>query len=133
MLPGQRPLSGRHVLIVDDETDLAERLAAILSRRGGAQVRCAASLASARALLEQGLLPAVILLDHKLGDDIGTSLARWVRSQPTISAVKIVSFSAHPREVILETCRDQQLFDSILTKGDTSIDELLQQISALLA
>jgi CheY-like chemotaxis protein len=133
MLPERGHLSGQHVLIVDEEADLAERLAAILSRRGGARVRCAASLASARALLEQGLIPTVILLDHKLGDDIGTSLARWIRSQPTMSAVQIVSFSAHPRDVILETCHDQPLFDVILTKGDTSIEELLRQISAVLA
>lgn len=126
-----KQLSGRQVLIVEDEIDTGENIAMVLRRRGGAQTHLATSVSSARAALDQGPMPDILLLDHNLRGDTGTAIARQVRKQQETAAPKIVSFSAQPRESILAACDTQLLFDLILTKGDTSLEELLRQLSLL--
>jgi CheY-like chemotaxis protein len=126
-----KPLHERRILIVEDESDTAQRIALILSRRGGAQTSCAASVRVAQELLKEAPIPDVIILDHNLGDDIGTTIACGMRTQSGATSPKIVSFSAQPREVILSTCPDPSIFDLILTKGETSLDELVRQLGLL--
>jgi CheY-like chemotaxis protein len=126
-----KPLHERRVLIVEDEVDTAQRIARVLSHRGGAQASCAMSLSAALELLKEGPAPDVIILDHNLGDGIGTTIACGLRKRSEATSPKIVSFSAQPPETILSTCPDPSTFDLILTKGETSLDELVRQLGLL--
>ena len=126
-----RPLEGQLVLIVEDEVDFAQRLAAILQRRGGAETLHAASVQAAQFTIEAGARPHMIVLDHNLGsNEIGTALARWVRARPE-QHTKIVSYSAKPQEAIVASCWGEPLFELILTKGATRFDELVRKLGEL--
>jgi CheY-like chemotaxis protein len=132
MHPIALPLQGQLVLIVEDEIEVAQRLAAVLQRRGGAETLHAVSVQAAQATIEAGAKPHIIVLDHNLGfREIGTTLARWVRARPE-QHTKIVSYSAQPCEMILATCEGEPLFEMILTKGTTPFNELIGRLSELL-
>ncbi len=66
------PGSGRHCLVVDDDADFGEVLAAALVRRGYT-VAVAASVSAARARLAQRA-PDDVVLDLRLGEDSGLEL-----------------------------------------------------------
>ena len=125
-----RPLTGQLVLIVEDEVDVAQRLAAILQRRGGAQTLLAASIRAAQSAIEAGAKPDIMVLDHNLGTEIGTTLARWLRARPE-QHTKIVSYSAQSQETILASCGTEHIFEMILTKGITTFDELVRRLGEL--
>jgi CheY-like chemotaxis protein len=132
MHPTPRPLHGQLVLIVEDEIDVAQRLAAILQRRGGAETLQAGGVRAAQVTIEAGARPHVIVLDHNLGSaETGTMLARWVHARPE-QHTKIVSYSAEPRETILASCEGERLFELILTKGTTTINDLVRILGELL-
>jgi signal transduction histidine kinase/ActR/RegA family two-component response regulator len=77
LAPDGADLHGRHVLVVDDEPDARELLAAALSRYG-ASVTGAASAAEGReALLRQ--LPDVVVCDIEMPDEDGYAFIRGVR------------------------------------------------------
>jgi DNA-binding response OmpR family regulator len=82
------------VLIVEDETSIAEPLAAHLAREGFVP-EVAGTLASARSAFEQGE-PDVILLDVMLPDGDGRDFCREVRRS---SDVPIVMLTARGEEV----------------------------------
>jgi signal transduction histidine kinase/ActR/RegA family two-component response regulator len=73
-------LDGLRVLLVEDEPDTRDMLAAVL-QRAGAAVRAAASVAEALILLEEQL-PDVLLSDIALPGEDGYSLIRKLRSRP---------------------------------------------------
>jgi CheY-like chemotaxis protein len=127
-----RPLTGQLVLIVEDEVDVAQRLAAILQRRGGAQTLLATSIQAARSTIEAGAKPHFIIIDHNLGAEIGTTLARWIRARPE-ECTKMVSYSAQSQETILASCGAEKIFELILTKGTTTVDELVRRLGELRA
>ena len=80
-------LVGTVVLLVDDNADVLEATSALLHQAGLA-VRTASSAAQALALLEGGLIPAVLLSDIVLGEVDGVALAKQVRDR--LPGVRIV-------------------------------------------
>jgi CheY-like chemotaxis protein len=100
------------VLVVEDNPMNLEMLAEWL-QIGGYQVDSAEDLASARAQF-QAVLPALVLLDIRLGDEDGADFARWLRARPEphYSQVPVIAVTAH-------ALRDEQ--DRILEAGCNSV------------
>jgi hypothetical protein len=42
------------------------------------------------------------------------------------------SLSAHPPEIIRETCPDSEVFTALFTKAEVTFDNLIEQLAALL-
>lgn len=76
------------VLVVEDEVEIAENIAALLSARGHKPTVCSdggEAVAKAKALA-----PDLILLDVMLPRVSGLDLCRLLRSEPKLAAAKIV-------------------------------------------
>ena len=86
------------VLIVEDHPLFADALAVTLETRLGlSEIRRAASLAAALAIVDEGFRPATILLDLQLPDVTGLDgLARMRAAAPEAALVVVTSF-ADPR------------------------------------
>ncbi|HEY9738059.1 MAG TPA: PAS domain-containing protein, partial [Trichocoleus sp.] len=78
---GVKPLQGVRVLVVDDEADTRELLAAIL-KESGAAVQTAASASEALITLAQ-FRPAVLVSDIGMPDVNGHMLLRQIRTLPS--------------------------------------------------
>ena len=87
-------LSGRALLVADDDEDNAELLAFIVSG-AGAETRIAHSAAGALELVATGWEPDALLLDIGLPDMDGYGLLRELRRQPTLGRVPAVAISGH--------------------------------------
>lgn len=84
-------ISGRGVLICEDDRDVASLLALLLERNGiGAQV--ASTAGEARELLTRNHYSAMTLDIHLPGES-GSELFRWVRSRPATARLPIVVVS----------------------------------------
>lgn len=81
----------KRVLVVDDAELARTTLHAIL-RRAGHEVRVASTVEEARAAM-QGWSPDCVVLDHRLPDGDGLALARELRDQPEVRALRIVVMS----------------------------------------
>ncbi|HHI75690.1 MAG TPA: hybrid sensor histidine kinase/response regulator [Gammaproteobacteria bacterium] len=94
-LPLARPLEGEgyrepdsvhrewcgEVLVVDDETEVLEALTEVLLG-WGMQVQVAEDIDEARALVEAGLRPELLISDYRLrSGPVGLELIRWARSR----------------------------------------------------
>ena len=90
-------LAGVQALVVDDDPDARDLLAALLEARG-VQVRTAASAREGLLVLEQGL-PDVILSDLAMPDQDGYDLIRELRRRPAASGglVPAIAVSAYAR------------------------------------
>ncbi len=76
-----RPLSGAHVLCVDNEDSILIGMNSLLSR-WGCQVYTARNRAECAALLNDGMRPQLALVDYHLDDgETGTELMAWLRTQ----------------------------------------------------
>jgi len=87
----------KHVLVVDDEKDLAELLVYNL-RRVGYRTSVAHSGRQALEVLATGL-PDLVLLDVMLPELSGTEVASRIRSNPLTAATPIVMLTAKGEEV----------------------------------
>ena len=126
------PLQGHRVLIVEDTPDIGLHLSTFFRRRGGAgAVEIVASVTRALARLQREPRPTITLIDHNIYDGYGATIAAWVRKQPYLQDILLISFSAQPPEVILLAAGSPTLFDAIITKGEQSFDALLDQLSTL--
>ena len=120
-------LKGKHILIVEDYSYLADILAR-LAQRYGIRVSHAESGTKALDVIKQEL-PDFILLDLGLPDMSGLAVVTRVRRDEKTRSVPILAMSGDPsRERI---CLRTGCNDFILKPFD--ISELLQRISALLA
>ena len=81
----------RRLLVVDDNRDAADSLAAML-RLSGHAVQVAYDGASAMALAET-VRPDVMLLDLGMPQTSGYDVARWVRRQPGGAGVKLIALT----------------------------------------
>lgn len=91
--PGALPLAADQgvLLLADDDTSFRQRLAVTLGRRGF-DVRAAASLAEARALMRT-IEPAYAVLDLRLGDGNGLDLVAELRQRhPDIRVVILTGY-----------------------------------------
>ena len=93
---GRRPPSGLRVLIVEDNTDVAESLATTLGVWGH-EVRVVHNGPSALEMAE-GWTPGMILSDLGLPGMSGYELARRLRAEPAFGAVVLVALSGFGRD-----------------------------------
>jgi DNA-binding response OmpR family regulator/HPt (histidine-containing phosphotransfer) domain-containing protein len=91
------------LLIIDDDPAIRLLLRACLDGRFDSTEE-AASIAEARALLEGGCSPTLILLDLVLGDGDGRELLAEIRSRTDLSAVPVAVMSAHRRQEVQDEC-----------------------------
>jgi len=89
---GDHSRSARHVLIVEDEPDIAFMLRLVFEE--GYLVTLAGDLAQARAALSRAVLPDLILLDVMLPDGNGLEFCREVKdSQPLIPVIIMTAYA----------------------------------------
>jgi CheY-like chemotaxis protein len=90
-------LSGRSVLVADDDEDNAELLAVIV-QGAGAQARMAGSASAVLALIADGWRPDAFLLDIGLPDMDGYELLEEIRKDPALSVIPAVAISGYATE-----------------------------------
>jgi len=88
---------GRHILVVDDEPDLAELVAMNLERAGFEAT--VAHDGRAALVSAQRRRPDLIILDVMMPELSGTEVASRLRSNPATSTVPIVMLTAKAEEV----------------------------------
>lgn len=82
----------RRVLVVDDEPTIVDMLVELLERDGRFEVQTAATGFDA-GLRTKEFQPDIIVLDYKLPDIDGNGVIRSIRSDPSVSDVKIIIVS----------------------------------------
>jgi PAS domain S-box-containing protein len=96
---GQESLEGLRILVVDDNRDAADALAALLQLLG-LEVAVAYDGVAATGLVEK-MRPDVVLLDIGMPTMDGIAVASWIRSQPWGSAIRLIAVTgwgqAHDR------------------------------------
>jgi PAS domain S-box-containing protein len=103
----------RRVLVVDDNVDAAESVAAILKLSGYA-VRCAYDGTSALQLA-QSYKPDVVVLDIGLPDITGYEVARQLRAQPQFEHLPMVAVTGYGQDADRRQSREAGI-DEHLTK-----------------
>jgi two-component system CheB/CheR fusion protein len=116
----------RRVLVVDDNEDAVESLAALL-RTAGHSVQIAYDGAAAISLAETAR-PDVVVLDLGMPRMSGFEVARWLRRQPWGAAIRLVAVTGWGQDEDRRRSREAG-FDSHLTKP-VDPDELLAEIDA---
>jgi DNA-binding response OmpR family regulator len=121
----------KHVLIVEDDPDIAENLRYNLER-DGLQTRVAATgeLALAAALDAQGGPPALIILDLMLPGMSGSELCRRLRREPATRRTPIIMLTARASESDRVAGLDLGA-DDYITKP-FSVRELMARVRAVL-
>lgn len=114
------------VLVVDDH-DLVRDAAAAMLESKGFVTACCDSAAAARAWLTEGNSCDAALVDIRLGDASGATIVNVVREQLPRAAVILHSGAADEdgARVARETGAD-----GFLAKGDYTIDEMVQALTA---
>jgi signal transduction histidine kinase/ActR/RegA family two-component response regulator len=137
--PGERPpgedaqsraLSGRRVLIVDDNRDAAESLGLLLSCLGS-KVRVVYDGPTALEATSS-FRPAVVLLDIGMPGMDGYEVARRVRQQAALKGVTLIALTGWGQEEDRRRCR-QAGFDHHLVKpvDVDALQALLESLPAL--
>ena len=123
---GEPPLRGRKILVVDDDRDGRDLVAAAL-RYAGADVSAVASGADALDCVKN-YRPDLVLTDIAMPEMDGYALQRKLREQEDLASTKIVALTAFPANVM---SADEEEFDSYLRKP---IDpyELAERVRELL-
>ena len=103
----------RRVLVVDDNIDAAESVAAILKLSGYA-VRCAYDGTSALQLAHS-YRPDVVVLDIGLPDITGYEVARQLRAQPQFQHLPVVAVTGYGQDADRQQSREAGI-DEHLTK-----------------
>jgi CheY-like chemotaxis protein len=86
------------ILIVDDDVDAADALAALLQSMGYGDARVAYTGASALTLAAE-FVPTVALVDLELPDMSGYELARHLSQHPQLQSLRLIALTAdseHP-------------------------------------
>ena len=125
------PLSGLHVLVVDDNRDARVIYKAVLAHSGAMVTAVASAAAAARSLRQ--MRPDVVLTDLSMPGHDGVWLARWLRRREMTSGIRIPIIAITARDDIYE--RDPMIeagLDDWLVKP-VSHRELIRAITALTA
>src|SRR5262245_5085015 len=118
-----------HVLVVEDETDVAHLIKHALERSGGANVAIVGSGdAALKAVTERR--PDLIILDLNLPSISGVEVCRIIRSRPDDSRVPIIMLTARSSEDDLVYGLEQGA-DDYVTKP-FSLRELSARVQAVL-
>jgi two-component system CheB/CheR fusion protein len=123
------PATKRNILIVDDNIDAADSLAAIL-RLAGHQVRTAYEAASALQVAAK-MRPDAIVLDIGLPKVNGYDVARRLREQPQFANTVLIALSGYGRDEDRERGREAG-FDHHFTKP-VDIEKLRRALEASLS
>ena len=107
------PVAALHILVVEDNADVADKLAALL-RRDGHEVRLAYD-GSAGVAAAGAFPPELVLLDIALPGMDGYDVARHIRRQSGLEKVKIVGLSGYTHEDARRRALDAG-FDELLAK-----------------
>jgi CheY-like chemotaxis protein len=89
-------MSGRTVLVVDDDRDIRDALSDVLSDESYTVV-CAADGEEGMARLRAEPPPAVILLDWMMPRCDGGCFLRQQRADPSVASIPVVLLTADPR------------------------------------
>lgn len=122
-----QPLQSRSILVVDDNRDAAETLAALLSMLGHSAPVANDGHQALRML--PGLMPDVIFLDLGMPGMSGYEVASRIRAETRYAAVRLVALTGWGGET--DRVRTAQAgFDAHLTKPATveAIEQVLRQI-----
>ena len=96
-LPSANDLPAR-ILVVDDESEIAESLADFLIRKEGFQVRIASDGQQAIAYLESSIGGAaevdLVLLDMRMPGLSGLEVLDWIRRHPDLRYTRVVLLTA---------------------------------------
>jgi two-component system, OmpR family, alkaline phosphatase synthesis response regulator PhoP len=118
-----------HVLVVEDETDVAHLIKHALERSGGANVAIVGSGdAALKAVTERR--PDLIILDLNLPSISGVEVCRIIRSRPDDSRVPIIMLTARSSEDDMVSGLEQGA-DDYVTKP-FSLRELSARVQAVL-
>lgn len=88
-------LQGLKVMLVDDEVEIRRSLQGLLLQLG-CELRCAAGQAQAVAHLEEGFVPQVLLVDHRLRGERGTEVIAGLRARLGPVAAVLVTGDTEP-------------------------------------
>jgi signal transduction histidine kinase/CheY-like chemotaxis protein len=86
------------VLVIDDEPEILESLAALLPLLG-CEVRCVASLKQANAVLDSGFVPQILMVDYRLRDETGTEVIAQLRQRLGEVPALIVTGDTAPQNI----------------------------------
>jgi PAS domain S-box-containing protein len=109
----RKPLSGRRVLVVDDNDDAAESLGMLLAVRG-AETRVANSGPAALTTLDEWL-PHAVVLDIGMPGMNGYEVAQHIRRQPRYAGIRLIALTGWGQETDRNHSRASG-FDRHLTK-----------------
>ena len=88
-------LQGLKVMLVDDEVEIRRSLQGLLLQLG-CELRCAAGQAQAVAHLDEGFVPQVLLVDHRLRGERGTEVIASLRARLGPVAAVLVTGDTEP-------------------------------------
>ena len=117
-------VSGRTVLVVDDDRDIRDALSDVLNDESYIVV-CAADGEEAIARLRSPPRPAVVLLDWMMPRCDGACFLRHQRADPVLATIPVVLLTADPRA--LAHARETGVQAGIAKP--VSLDELLTVIA----
>jgi excisionase family DNA binding protein len=122
--------SGRRgVLVVDDDPGVIELLTDVLGKDGRFDVKTVNNGFEAGKLAKE-LHPDLIILDVMLPDINGKAVCASIRSDPTMSDIKIICISGMVEEDKIQELRDAGADDFMHKPLD--IDELVRRVCRLL-
>ena len=96
-------LQGLKVMLVDDEVEIRRSLQGLLLQLG-CEVRCAAGQAQAMVQLDEGFMPQVLLVDHRLRGERGTEVIASLRARLGPVAAVLVTGDTEP--ALIQAARD---------------------------
>jgi CheY-like chemotaxis protein len=124
--PTEGVLLDRPVLIVDDNADVRVLVARIL-RLLGQQSVCATGGSEALEYLRHEAQPKLVLLDLMMPDVDGFAVLRAIRSDPALSGLPVVVFSAAGERELGQALSSGA--DDYLRKGSVNIEDIRDRLS----
>ena len=114
------------VLLIDDEPDGRDALAAFLSRAGHV-VRCAGNCREALAALGERV-PDAIFLDMRMPDVDGMAVLQVIRSYLRWATVPVAILTAYPEDPRLWHVAEHGV-TGVYAKAKVNLDELLEWVN----
>ena len=110
-LPQLASLSGRHILVVDDDQEGRELISTVL-RQAGANVTAVDSATAALEYVDRNQ-PDIVITDIAMPEMDGYALQRRLRERQQLAAMPIIALTAFPASAV---SADEKAFDLYLRK-----------------
>jgi excisionase family DNA binding protein len=117
----------KKILIVDDDTEIVELIADVLTRDGRFEIRTASSGYEA-GIATQQFRPDLILLDYMLPDVNGNVVCQTIRENPEFENIRIIIVSGVVKQDEVDQLLKSGAEDFI--KKPFSITELTEKVTA---